>query len=219
MKLKEREAAIKLRNQGYALNEIAQRLGIAKSTASLWVRDVALSPAARARIEGLQSAGQKAAQEIKRAATKRKLAEAEREAHAVVRRTPMSADEALIVCALMYWCEGEKSRDDKTFTFSNSDPELVRAFMSLLRTAVPLDETRFRMRIHLHEYHDEGAQRKFWSRVTGIPEAQCGKTYWKPHTGKTIKPGYPGCVHLSYYDVRLARKIAATARVFLQSMV
>ena len=44
MKLKEKSEARRLRFLGCSLNEIQERLGIAKSSISLWVRDVELTP-------------------------------------------------------------------------------------------------------------------------------------------------------------------------------
>lgn len=44
MKNLERESAQQLRRDGHSLNEIVQRVPISKSTASLWVRDIELTP-------------------------------------------------------------------------------------------------------------------------------------------------------------------------------
>lgn len=219
MKLKEKEHAIRLRHEGMTLNEIVSRVDVAKSSVSLWVRDLPLSPKARARIASLQTAGQKSAQKTNLERTRMKLLAAKEDAQEIIHTMAITPDIALLSCALLYWCEGEKDRNDTTFTFSNSDSQLIRAFMKLMRHALILDEQKFRVRMHLHEYHDETSQRKFWSKITGISEQQFSKTYWKPHTAKTIKNGYPGCVHIEYYDVKMARKIYATARAFFENVV
>lgn len=219
MKTKQKEHAIRLRHEGMSLNEIATLVGVAKSSISLWVRDLSLSAKARARIESLQTAGQKAAQKTNLEKTRVKLSSAKEEARRIIRSVAVTPDVALLSCALLYWCEGEKDKNDTAFTFSNSDSHLVRAFMKLLRHALVLDERKFRVRMHLHEYHNETLQRKFWSEVTGISEQQFSKTYLKPHTAKTIKSGYPGCIHIEYYDVKVARKIYATARAFFDNVI
>lgn len=219
MKLKEKEYAIRLRHEGKTMNEIAAQVGVAKSSVSLWVRDLPISSKARARITSLQTAGQRASQQTHFAKTRRNLAFAKEEAEKIIRTVVVTPDVALLCCALLYWCEGAKDKNDKTFTFSNSDGQMVRAFMKLMRHSIVLDERKFRARMHLHEYHNETLQRKSWSEITGIPEQQFSKTYWKPHTAKTIKDGYPGCIHIEYYDVRIARKIYAMARAFLESVI
>jgi hypothetical protein len=215
MKIQEKEAALQLRREGYSLGEIARVVGVSKSTVSLWTNGLALSSLARARIESRKTAGQRAAQESKRAATARSLAEAREEAASVISQVPKTKKVASAMLSLMYWCEGTKRRNDSEFTFSNSDPLIIGAFMRLLRTAYPIDERKLRVRMHLHEYHDEAAQRAYWSRITAVPAAQFKSTYRKPHTGKTMRPGYPGCVHIRYHDVRLARAVSAVARAFL----
>ncbi len=210
---------MRLRKEGMTLNEITARVGVAKSSVSLWVRDLHLSAKARARITSLQTAGQKSAQKTNLERTRAKLLAARENAQKIIRAMTITPDVALLSCALLYWCEGEKDKNDTTFTFSNSDSQLIRAFMKLMRGALILDEQKFRVRMHLHEYHDETSQRKFWSKITGISEQQFSKTYWKPHTAKTIKNGYPGCIHIEYYDVSVSRKIYAVARAFLENVV
>ena len=219
MKLKEKRRAIQLRHEGKTMNEIAARVGVAKSSVSLWVRDLSLSSKARARIASLQTAGQQASQLALLERTRKKLLSAKEDAEKIILGIPLTSDLALLFCSMLYWCEGAKDKNDTTFTFSNSDAQLVRGFMKLMRSALVLEEQKFRVRMHLHEYHNEVSQKKFWSEVTGIPEELFARTYWKPHTAKTIKEGYPGCVHIEYYDVRVSRKVYATARAFLENVV
>jgi transcriptional regulator with XRE-family HTH domain len=46
-KLQEQERARELRAQAWTLREIADELGVAKSSVSVWVRDVEFDPASR----------------------------------------------------------------------------------------------------------------------------------------------------------------------------
>lgn len=219
MKLKEKEFAIRLRRKGKTMNEIAAEVGVAKSSVSLWVRNLPLSPKAQSRIASLQTEGQKASIKAHFEQTRKNLLVPREEAEEIVKRITLTPDIAFLSCALLYWCEGAKDKNDTTFRFSNSDPQMVRAFMALMRQAFILDERKFRIRMHLHEYHDEQRQKKFWSDVTGLSVQHFSKTFWKPHSGKSIKIAYPGCVHIDYYDVRIARKIYAMARAFLENVV
>ena len=68
--------------------------------------------------------------------------------------------------------------------------------------------------MHLHEYHKEEKQRKFWSKITGIPEGQFTKTYWRPHTQKRERENYQGCIRVSYYDAHIACRLHAWYNVF-----
>lgn len=204
---------------GETIPRIATLLDVSKGSVSLWLRGIALPAPVQQIMRERAQQNRLLAQETRRTMTHRKLDAASSEAASLVARHKVNAGQALIMCSLMYWCEGAKSRNDSEFTFTNAEPLVVAGFLSLLRRAVPLDERKFRVRMHLHEYHSEPTQKAFWSSVTAIPEQQFSATYWKPHTGKSIKAGYPGCIHLRYYDVAVARRIYATARAFLAGVV
>lgn len=217
MKLKEKEQAIALRKRGYSLKEISERLGVAKSTASLWLRDVSLSRSAQNILRSKYTKGQLASQEARRRMTQEKMDEARKRAKGVVRRANMSADSKRILCAVLYWCEGSKAERDKDFTFTNSDPYLVQVFLGLFRENFRIDETKFRVCVHLHEYHDKQKQLQFWSKVTNIPICNFIKPYMKSHTGKRIRKGYQGCIAIRYSDVVISREVQAIAREYLHN--
>lgn len=87
-------------------------------------------------------------------------------------------------------------------------------FVNLLREAFDADESKFRLLIHIHEYHNDLKQRKFWSKATGISLKQFTKSYVKPHTGKNKRKDYPGCASLRYYDYRIALELEAIYNIF-----
>jgi hypothetical protein len=214
-KVREKAAAIALRQLGNSINAIALELHVAKSSVSLWVRDIYLLDTAVAKIQASLSKGQRASRISKRRTTARKLYEANVAAIKIVERVEFEKEIFLLITSILYWCEGRKSKNDDTLTFSNSDPLVIRGYLNSLRNSFSIQESRFRVVMHLHEYHSEATQRSYWSSQTKIPENQFSKTFWKPHTGKNIRPGYPGCIHIKYYDVTVARAVAAAARAFL----
>jgi len=50
MKVEEKKLARELRKQGWSLNEIRQKLKVAKSSVSLWVRDIELTEKQRQKL-------------------------------------------------------------------------------------------------------------------------------------------------------------------------
>lgn len=216
MKLKEKEQAIKLRKKGKSLKDISRELGVAKSTVSLWVHNVALSSEAEELLFQKYTAGQKKAQSVRRAQTTEKLKQAENFAHDVLEKIVKNNGTDEIICAMLYWCEGTKSAKDSEFTFTNSDPDLVVTFLKLFRASFVLDEKKFRVCVHLHDYHDVDEELQFWSKATKIPLAQFIKPFRKPHTGKQQKVDYRGCVQIRYHDVSVARKLQAIARAYMK---
>jgi transposase len=217
MKLLEHRKAVALRKQGRSLKEIAEALRVSKSTVSLWVTNVPLTKAAQKRIRSLYTNGQIASQESHWAATRLKEKIVQEEAIKVLARFPTQKEVKQVICSLMYWCEGAKLyRNRGSFCFTNSDPTLVASFLSLLRDSYDIDESKFHPAIHIHGYHDEATQLKFWSKVTSIPVGQFIRSYRKPESGINIREGYQGCVQIRYYDKMVLRQILAIAREFLK---
>ena len=96
----------------------------------------------------------------------------------------------------------------------NSDPQMIRTFLMLFRASFTLDEKKFRVCVHLHEYHKKDEILQFWSEVTHIPLAQFTKPYLKPHTKNVIRNDYKGCMRVSYYDNRILEKIKSMYTYF-----
>ncbi len=207
MKTELKDKAIDLRKKGYSLKEIANTIGVAKSTASLWVSSVPMSLSGYNRLrEKTQGALAKAHATI---ATRNNN---ERE-HFLTYGTilanqysPLTPSTAKVFAALLYWCEGGKYYD-YSIKFANSDPKLIKFFLRCLRVGFNLREEKIRCLIHLHEYHDISKQTEFWSSVTGVPAIQFHRPYLKPNSGRNIRPDYPGCLALSYYDKVIAREL------------
>lgn len=123
-------------------------------------------------------------------------------------------EQAKALCALLYGCEGSK-REKGKLAFINSDPELVRFFLFLFRQAFSANEEKFRVLMHLHEYHDENEQKRFWSEVTDIPRKQFLKTYQKQNGKKIIRDGYQGCVSVRYNSGSIQKELVGIYREML----
>lgn len=216
LKIEERRRAVELRERGYSVNEIVAKVGVAKSSVSMWVRNVPVLGRARTRLLTRIKLGQLISAENKR----------KRTAAAITQYTEMASqelssknfDEGLkrFLCSLIYWCEGTKNHY-RGVNFTNSDPQLIASFMNLFRDGFTVNEDKFRARVHLHGYHDARKQIAFWSKITKIPIRQFRKPYRKPNTGKRIRKDYPGCLAIRYGSNDMARQLLATAQAFLKA--
>lgn len=117
-----------------------------------------------------------------------------------------------LCCALMWWCEGEKTL--KYVKFVSSDTTLVANFLNMFRSGFQLEESKFRALIHLHDYHNDQSQKNFWSEITKIPLSQFHKSYQKKSSHVRKKENYPGCIAITYYDAKIAKKLAAIYNAF-----
>lgn len=204
-----RAAARELRSQGLDYEEIAEQLGVAKSSVSLWVRDMPIHP--RLSYE----------ERRKRAAEgARRYWEAERRTREAIRESERSAAAAqigkltdrdvLIAGAVAYSCEGSKSRPgrrDDRVTFINSDPGLIAFFLRFLDTAgIPRDDLV--LRVYIHENADAEAAQRFWLELTGVTPAQFRHPTLKRHNPRTVRKNvgetYHGCLRI---DVRRSTQL------------
>ena len=98
-----------------------------------------------------------------------------------VLKTPLTAQEEQlkIAGAMLYWAEGAKT--GKTVDLANSDPELIRLFVTFLRTVCGVADSRLRALVYTHSDQDVEQQQAFWSTITGIPR------------GQFIKPSVQAC--------------------------
>jgi hypothetical protein len=125
------------------LSTIAREVGIAKSTASLWVCDIPLTPDQVGRLYAMsdrQQAGNLARSRLAR--------EARVEAQRVGRAIAQIDDPLHQAGCMLYWAEGSKSRN--SLAFVNADAEMVRFFLRFLQLLdVPDERIRLSVNVHL----------------------------------------------------------------------
>jgi len=170
MKTVEREQARVLRrDEGRSVKEIASVLGVARSTFSIWVRDIELTPeqheALRLRnpIYNGHRAGAAANATLARARRRRYQEEG--------RRRAREADGFYAAGCMLYWAEGHKARNKVGFT--NSDPDMMRFFLSFLRTyfRVPHDKIAVSCNVHVDDVETQQALERFWLEALGLPQS------------------------------------------------
>ena len=167
-KVVERQQARRLRRTGLPLSEIAARVGVSKSSVSLWVRDVEFSGPVIRSARGRRR-DPNALQRRKQGEIERLLEEGR------ARIGELSEREFLVAGVALY--AGEGAKRDGAVKFANSDPCMVAFYWAWLRRFFEIDEARLRLRLYLHEGLDLDASIAFWSEVTGIPPSQFQKPY------------------------------------------
>lgn len=112
--------------------------------------------------------------------------------------------------AMLYWAEGAKSRGALIFT--NTDPKLCLLFITMLRNVYKVDEDKFRIRLHLHYYHDVNMSISFWSRLLKIPESKFGKIYIKKRSKtKKFRENFAGICFIKYHSEDLRFEVLQVA--------
>lgn len=199
-KWRERERARELRAHAWTLQEIADALGVARGTVSVWVRDVAFTPKPRNR---------GAANQRPHPMHLAKLAELDRcreEAAAWV--ASMSNRELTAFCLGLYAGEGNKTKS--MVGLANTNPRLILVFLTWLRSEFDIDESRLRVVLYLHEGLDLDGAVTFWSDLLDIPPSQFGKPYRAAAdpTRRSRKQEH-GCATLRYSCSLTIRRLLA----------
>lgn len=210
-----REKVISLRKRGYSINELAQKMGVAKSSISLWVTSTMLGEKAQNRLRERRILGQYHTIATKKRIRALETAEYEQQARGQLENIDFNQSLTKLLCSIFFWTEGGKHTDSFVY-FTNSDPVMVKIFLKLLRKGFTLNENKLRALVHIHEYHIDKEVKAEWSKLTGIPLEQFTKSYLKPHTKKRLRDGYPGCITVRYYDAKIARELRSIYNMFAQ---
>ena len=129
-----------LRADGMILQDIAQQLGVSKSSVSLWVRDVDFVPRPHVRARRREP----------NALQRRKQAEIEElSVEAATQIGRLSDREFLVAGAALY--AGEGAKGDGVVLMANTNPHIIAFFCAWLRRFYDLDETRLRVQLYLHQ--------------------------------------------------------------------
>ena len=171
------EQARALRSQGYSLKSISLRLGVAKSSVSVWCKGIVLSPE---RIGELRS--RLSAPKLGALANRLKRQQQVNYIRTEARKNfpKLSSEETIRlrdIGTAFYWAEGTKVGNSVDFT--NSDPEMVKTAMAWLRIVCQVPENKFRLSVYYHANQDEDVIKDFWSKVTQVPLNQFTKSNLK----------------------------------------
>lgn len=203
--------AAKLRESGHSLREISEKLRISKSTASLWTRKQSISDIGKKRLENLSIKGRKKSKVTLIKKRINRLEKMEKECTVLSKKINFKKDDFKLMLALLYWCEGGKT--DKRVTFINSDHNLIKAFLKLLRKSFIIDEKKLKALLHLHEYHNRKKMLEYWADVAGIKTENI-TVYNKKNSGKRKRDSYKGCISLRYGDCQILNEILLIIKRF-----
>jgi hypothetical protein len=207
-KVELQEKARALRTEGRTLADIAGVLRVAKSSVSLWVRDVEIEPIKR---RPSHRSGENHPQHLA------KLAEIDECNQLGVERVQMLSEEAFLVAGTALYA-GEGSKTDGKVLFANTNAEMVAFFCAWLRRFFTIDEARLRARVYLHEGLDLGEAHRYWASVTGIALTRFQAPYRaKPDPSIRRTKHEHGCAYVYYCCSRTHREIMGLVRALLSS--
>lgn len=210
-KVVEQERARDLRAEAWTLQEIATELGVAKSSVSLWVRDVEFTPKPR---ENANYGGRRRGPNV---LARRREEEVRRLAEEGRARVGRLSDRDLFIAGIALYA-GEGSKTDGEVRFANSDPRMIVLFLAWLRRFFAVDEARLRIRLYLHQGLDLEAANRFWSELTDIPLHRFRTPYRAVPDPSIRRSKHPmGCPSVCLGGVRTHREVMGLVGALLSS--
>lgn len=187
------ESARKLRQkEGYSFAHLQRLTGIPATTIRNWCRDDYIGT----RWDTLLKTNERKRQAIKTL-----------EKEIFASGVKLDKLNAKLFASLIYWCEGSKYPATNKVYLTNSDPELLRSFILLLRKGFDLDESKFRLHLQLHTTHSIPDMIDFWSRLLSVPISQFIKpTITKPNGGKHRREYFGTCT-VRYLDYKIQLRL------------
>lgn len=206
--------ARKLRKNGISVNQIAKKVGISKSTASYWVRDIILS------VEQLEKLRNNSIQGSERGRLKgafiqkqkRIAKELKSYADGKSKIRKLSNREMLLIGIALYWAEGAKKT--REVQLCNSDPRMINYFINWLISHFGVEPKDIRLIVGINQIHQdrENEVLKYWSEITNFPLAQFRKiSYKKTQNKKTYE-------NKSQHFGTLSVKVLKPARYYYKIM-
>jgi len=173
--------ALDLRKRGWSYCVISQRLGVAKSTLSDWLRSVPYVPnqAVVRRIKG----GPAKTAELKRQRVLSEIRTCKQRAHQDIGR--LSRRDLWFLGLGLYIGEGSKLFEEVRII--NSDPQVIRLAMRWLREVCHVPNRNFCVSIHLYPDTSSSSALSYWSKITGVPKGQFGKIQVDRRLDKSFK--------------------------------
>ena len=202
-KLSEKQKAILLRKQGKVYSEILKEIPVAKSTLSLWLREVGLAKRQLQRVTKKRIAAQMKGARARRiqrlSSTEKIMSQAKKEVGSLTRR------EFWLIGVVLYWGEGSKEKEynpGNGVTFMNSDPEMISLFLRWLSEFCDIKKSEISFRLHIHDNNAYRIEvvRRFWAKTTGFPRSSFQKIQYKKHKVLTKRRNigdlYYGCLQV-----------------------
>ena len=191
------------------MREITKLLAVSKSSVSLWVRDIELSPAQREALRQKNAIydAQRKGNQVWSARRRAERARSQEEGRLQSRQR----DAFHAAGCMLYWAEGSKERN--TLGLSNSDPEVLRFFLSFLRAYFAVPDEKVRLQCNLFADHLERQEEieQFWLDLLDLPRACLTKsivnTYSKYSQKKRMNKLPYGTCRLSVHSTAIVQHI------------
>jgi len=180
MSRNDQHLAIKLRKLGQSYKQIGRELNIPKSTLSKWFGNLVWSKRIKKQLfEKSRIQSSKwiktviAAQKLRRANHKNLLEE-----NALKEFKTLKNNKLFLAGLMLYWAEGDNKEKSYQVRLANTDPRMIKLFISFALKVCGVEKTRVHPTLILYPDINEKRCKNFWSNFISIPPEQFYKTQY-----------------------------------------
>lgn len=205
------------RQQGKSMKWIAEKINVARSSVSVWTRDIQLTPEQEESLRNsnarrdAQKKGSRA--NLIKHRYKRKQYQAEGRAKA------REGDSLHLTGCMLYWAEGLKSRNE--IKFVNSDADMIRVFMQFLRESLLIDDADVKIRIVAYLGNDlsELDIQNYWLSLVKLDETQLNKCVFNNQPSSSQQRGrklHYGVCEIRVHSTKYMQHIYGAIQEYMQ---
>ena len=211
----EKTRAIEMRKKGMSYRDILKEVHVAKSSLSLWLKDLPLTRREKQSLKKRRDSNISRGR-IRAGAQNRKnrlLREHEYYEEAKIEFAKVMHEPFFHIGISLYWAEGAKRNNQ--FFFMNSDHDMIETMILWLETYCNYSRLQLRYRLFIHKPYAHEHIEQFWMKTLRVTDAQFTKTIHKPtNLGVKKRPNYKGCLRI---EVPKSNKLLCKMK-FWQSM-
>lgn len=214
--------AIQMRIEGKSIKNVEKSFGIPRSTLSGWFKNIELTKRqkdtlVKNRSNALKKARAKAV-EWHNLQKENRLKEAEKQAanllSAIDAKDPSIQELAL---AMLYLGEGIKA--NRELGLGNTNPLVLKFFVSVLQTNFDIDKNKIRCELYLRADQNSEELKQYWSKQLGIPLENFKYSHNDKRTiGSSTYPSYKGVCLLRCGNLSIQRKLVYIARKYCETI-
>ena len=221
MKFNLKPRAIRLRQQGFSISDIAKKLTIAESTVSLWCRKINLTNKQQKELENRTNRKlQNFFKLVKKQKEKRDKIKTKLFKIASKKTEKLSKRELFIAGVSLYWAEGFKHVAEGRIGFCNSDPTMMKFMIRFLNECLDVKNEEISPRLTVNQEFKDRVQNieKFWADFLEIPINQFTKPFFQK--ARLVKhyehpENYHGVLRI---HVRKSSKLLLQMRGYLEGL-
>lgn len=172
-----------LRREGFSLGQISQTTKLPRTTIRTWIKDIVLSEnqlkVLKERVQEALQGGRIKSQMIQKDKKDKKQKRLMK--NGIQEIGGLSPRDFLIAGISLYWAEGFKNRHEHRLGFCNSDPSMIKFYISWLEKCLGISKDRIIVRLTLNYSYESKIidMQDFWVKTIGVPLNQFTKPFFQ----------------------------------------